>query len=49
METITITKEEYEEMKEEIKNLRESKLYQRLLEFEQNISKNKYSRKDLGF
>ena len=49
METVTITREEYQELKEEIKTLRESKLYQRLLEFEKNITQKKYSRKDLGF
>ncbi len=36
-------------MKEELKTLRSIKLYQRLLEFETNIVKDKeYSRKDLG-
>ena len=49
METVTIPKEEFENMQKEIKLLRDSKLYQRLLEFEQNISKKKYTRKDLGF
>ena len=37
-------------MEEEIKVLRNSKIYIRLLEFEQNISKDKkYTRADLGF
>jgi len=37
-------------MEEEIKVLRNSKIYKRLLEFEQNISKDKkYTRADLGF
>jgi len=49
METITIPKTRFEEMKREIKTLRNSKLYIRLLEFERNIIKNKYTRKDLGF
>jgi PHD/YefM family antitoxin component YafN of YafNO toxin-antitoxin module len=50
METVTITREEYEQLKGEVETLRESKLYQRLLEFEQNISKGrKFTRRDLGF
>ncbi len=50
METITLPKVEFEQMKLEIKTLRNSKMYQRLLEFEQNIiSGKKYTRKDLGF
>ena len=49
-ETITISLDEYEKMKEEIKELKEGKLYKRLLQFEENIAKgNKYNRKDLGF
>ena len=39
-----------EDLKKEISILRNSKLYRRLLEFEQNILKGeKYTRKDLGF
>jgi len=49
METITIPRAQYEKMKEEIRILRSSKLYKRLLEFEDNIQKKKYSRKELGF
>ena len=50
METITIPKVEFKEMQEEIKTLRNSKLYRRLLEFEQRILQGKkYTRKDLGF
>jgi len=50
METVTIPKIELEKMEEEIKVLRNSRLYKRLLEFEQNISKGKkYTREDLGF
>ena len=50
METITIPKVRYDRMKKEIIVLRSSRLYRRLLEFEENISKDKkYSRKDLGF
>jgi len=50
METVTIPKQEFESMKKEIQALRSSKIYQRLLEFESNISKGKkYTRQDLGF
>jgi len=49
METITIPKQEYEEMKTEIETLRNTKLYKRLMEFEKNIAKKKYTRADLGF
>lgn len=50
METVTIPKEEYIQMQEEIKALRNTKLYKRLLEFEENIKNGKkYTRKDLGF
>ena len=50
METITIPKSEYERMKQELKVLRNIKLYQRLLEFESNIGKgNRFTREDLGF
>lgn len=48
-ETITVQREEYEQMKRELETLRQSKLYERLLEFEKNIAKKKYTRKDLGF
>lgn len=50
METIQIPKQEFELMKTEIAALRESKLYKRLLEFEENIaSGKKFTRADLGF
>lgn len=49
MENITIPKEKYEQMKKEIKILRNSKIYKRLLNFEKNILKEKYTREDLGF
>ena len=50
METITIPKQEFEKMKEEIGILRNSKLYKRLLEFEQRILQGKkYTRADLEF
>ncbi|MBI2670753.1 hypothetical protein HYX18_02145 [Candidatus Woesearchaeota archaeon] len=49
-DTITIPKTEYEQMKQELKTLRNIKIYQRLLEFENNIAKGqKFTRKDLGF
>ncbi len=49
METVTIPKAEYEQLKEELELLKDSKIYQRLLEFEENISKGKrFTRKDLG-
>ena len=50
MEMITIPKPEFEKMKQEIEILRNSSLYKRLLEFEQNVFMGKvYTRKDLGF
>jgi len=50
METITLPKEEFELMKQELETLRNKKVYQRLLDFEKNISNGKkFTRKDLGF
>ena len=49
MDTVTIPKEDFELMQREIKTLRSSNLYKRLLEFEKNISHKKFTRKDLGF
>lgn len=49
METITIPRQEFEQMKRELLVLRDSKIYQRLLQFEKNIAKKKYTRQDLGF
>ena len=50
METITVPKEKFEQMIIEISFLRNSAVYNRLLNFESNILKGKkYSRKDLGF
>ncbi len=49
METITIPKEEFERMKQEITMLKSSKIYKRLLEFEKNITQERYTRRDLGF
>ena len=49
-ETITVAKKEFEQMRQELELLRGSRIYQRLLEFEENISKGKkFSRSDLGF
>ncbi|MBS3156238.1 hypothetical protein J4413_03330 [Candidatus Woesearchaeota archaeon] len=49
METVTIPKVQFDRMKGQIELFSNTKLYQRLLQFEQNISKKKYTRKDLGF
>ena len=49
METITIPRVEYEQMKAEVETLRNTKLYKRLMEFEENIAHKKYTRADLGF
>jgi PHD/YefM family antitoxin component YafN of YafNO toxin-antitoxin module len=50
METISIPKRKFEQMRIEIQVLRNSKMYKRLLEFEEKISQGKkYGRKDLGF
>jgi len=50
MDTVTIPREEFESMKQELDLLRNSKIYKRLLEFEHNISKGeRFTRKDLGF
>jgi len=50
MEIITIPKPKFERMEQELEMLRSSKLYKRLLQFEQNMLNGKvYTRKDLGF
>ncbi len=50
MKTVTVSKEKFDQMRYEIKMLRNSALYKRLLEFEANIAKEKkYTREDLGF
>jgi len=50
MDTITIPRNEFESMKRELESFHQSKIYKRLLEFEENILKGKkYTRKDLGF
>jgi len=49
MDTVTLSREEYESMQQELDTLRNSKIYKRLLEFEKNIEEEKYTREDLGF
>ena len=49
MEMITMPKIKFEKMTLEIQTLRNSKLYKRLLEFEGNIKKKRFTREDLGF
>ena len=50
MDVVTLPRVEFEQMQLEIKILRRSPLYLRLLAFEQNlIEGKKYTRKDLGF
>ena len=50
METITLPKSELEQLHRELKTLRNSSLYKRLLEFEKNIAEGKiFTRADLGF
>jgi len=49
METMEIPKQTFEQMKTEINTLRKTALYSRLLEFEQNITRKKFTRKYLGF
>ena len=47
---IEVPRMQFEQMKEELEVLRNSKIYSRLLEFEQNILKGKkHTRVDLGF
>jgi hypothetical protein len=48
-ETVTLQKEEYQQMVAEIETLRRTDLYRRLLSFMENISKKKFTRADLGF
>jgi len=49
METVTIPKAKFEQIRQELETLRNTALYKRLLQFEQNIKEKKYSRTDLGF
>ncbi len=49
-EMVTIPKMKYVQLVEEIETLRKTKLYQRLLEAEANVSTGKkYTRADVGF
>ena len=49
-EVVTIPREKYLGMRREIRALKNTKLYKRLLEFEENVRTGKiYTRKDLGF
>lgn len=50
MGKIKISKYEFKQMQRELRTLRNSNLYKRLLDFENNIAKGKkYTREDLGF
>ena len=50
METVTIPKPEFEQMQHELELLRNTKIYKRLLEFENNIlNGKKFTRNNLGF
>ena len=50
METVTLPKEKFEQMKQDILFLRNSLVYKRLLEFEKNILEGKkFTRENLGF
>ena len=50
MEKMIIPKHKFRQMQREIKVLRNSNLYKRLLEFENNLIRGKrYTREDLGF
>ena len=51
MDTVTISRtqfEEFQKIKEEVKILRNTKLYSRLLECIRNLKEKQYTRKDLG-
>ena len=48
--SMVISKDEYNSLKKQVKILKNSRLYKRLLEFEENIAKGKkFYRSDLGF
>lgn len=49
METVTIPKSEYLQMKSEIETLRNSDLYQKILKSKKELKKKVYTRTDLGF
>jgi hypothetical protein len=49
-DTVSVSREEYDRMMQELESLRNTQLYKRLLEFEKNIQDGKsFTRKDLGF
>lgn len=49
METITISKSDYIKMKNEVKTLKNSKLYKKILKSKEELKKKIYTREDLGF
>ena len=50
METVTIPKEEYEGLKQEVRTLKNTQLYKELLAFQKSVAKNgEFTRQDLGF
>ena len=49
MDTITIPKSEYLQMKSEIEALKNSSLYKKILKSKEELKKKVYTRKDLGF
>lgn len=49
METITIPKTEYIQMKAEIETLRKSHLYKKVLQSKEELKEKVYTRADLGF
>jgi PHD/YefM family antitoxin component YafN of YafNO toxin-antitoxin module len=50
METVTISKAKYEALQNELKTLRNAKLYKELLKAQKSIAKDgEFTRKDLGF
>lgn len=49
MENVTISKTEYLKMKSEIKTLRNSELYKKILKSKEELKNKVYTRKDLGF
>jgi len=48
MKTVTIPEKEYNQMKLELETLRNTRLYKRILEFDKNVEKKKFTRQDAG-
>ncbi|MBI4210684.1 MAG: hypothetical protein HY544_04225 [Candidatus Diapherotrites archaeon] len=49
-ETVTVPRKEYESLKRQVEIFKESNIYKRLIEFENNIAAGKkFYREDLGF